>query len=329
MLASVLFLAGPPAAVGLYAWWRNTRRDQAPVITPETPSHREPHREPVELPDDDAVQPAACSCAAGLTELSEAQLRACVWASFYPAIAWPPVPGDHHSILQAADMVIEAVSRAKGGACAIDGEPVSPDEAKDAWDISKWFSPDAWPGHLYQVKPGDSLLGEDGIIARAIYRATYEHALGAGLSDDVAQQRAFANAADPGNRMAYLHAIQCGGWNAALYGSKVFSSKAVPSPNGLAIRALPYHAANYERIVSGLAPMRLLNVETGNGTGKALELLWLPPLVRAALLDMSRQIQVSTSGLVWQDGTSMMLPPPQIQALGMANVPANVQWGCP
>lgn len=190
-------------------------------------------------------------------------------------------------------------------------------------------------GRFYLVQRGDRFLGDDGIIAMALYQAVLQAARSKGWSDAKAASRAQVLAADGKARMAYLNIIQCSPWNDALYGTWGYGRYAVPSAHGRAIRLVAHHDRIYDRLVDGQTPIRTLDLGrpadkgTGSatGAGDSYELLWLPPLRSDALLDSRRARQVVADGLVWPDGSTKYNPPPSVQALGVANAPPG-PWGC-
>lgn len=191
------------------------------------------------------------------------------------------------------------------------------------------------PGYFYQVVAAERFLGDDGILARALYQAVLDAAKAKGWSTTKAKARAAALAADVKARVTYLSIVQCGPWNDAMYGTWGYSDQDLPAAHGRAIRLIARHDRVYERLADGQAPIRTLDrgapADKGKGTatgaGDMPELLWLPALRSDALLDANRSRQVVAEGLVWADGSSKYNPPPAVQELGIENAPAG-PWGC-
>lgn len=191
------------------------------------------------------------------------------------------------------------------------------------------------PGYFYQAIEGERFLGDDGILARALYQAVLDAAKAKGWSTNKAQARAAALAADVKARVAYLSIVQCGPWNDAMYGTWGYGEHDLAAAHGRAIRLIARHDRVYDRLAEGQAPIRTLDrgvpsdkgKGTATGAGDMPELLWLPPLRSDALLDANRSRQVVAEGLVWADGSSKYNPPPAVQELGIENAPAG-PWGC-
>lgn len=223
-------------------------------------------------------------------------------------------------------------------------DPVGPDPV----DISPWLNDDpTWPlpGTFYQVEGGDIFLGENpgdshSIVYSTLLSAAYHAAKTVGgVSDDEARDFAQSVAFDEGKRLDYYTLILCSPWNDAVYGTYGYGDPIGPfdSPMNRAIRLLPIHADNFERISAGLAPWR--NIQIGNagtpgdGSGgpmddnhKSFELLWLPA-INLEVLWSSNGEAITTEGMTWEDGSNMLMPPPVVAVLGAENVPPGT-WGC-
>jgi hypothetical protein len=305
--------------------------------TTDTPT-RAPHTQPVTPPvngDEATLSKLACGCSAASPDANDGEIAGCIWAALYPAgPTWPPIEGDHETVHAAGAAITRAVGESRiEGACDV----TPPESGPEVYDIRPWIDVVPSPGHFYQVRAGDEFLGDKGIVARALFRATYEAALAVGDLEQVARSKAAAVASDNENRIAYLMAIQQCEWNAKLYATYGWGPAAWATACGLAIRLLPKHQAVYDRISRGLAPTRLMSLGTpadqgkGNrtGSGDFYELLWLPALDGTALLDTLRQVQVVVDGPKWPDGSPMTLPPPGVQALGIEGVPqTDIDWRC-
>ena len=178
-------------------------------------------------------------------------------------------------------------------------------------------------------------MGDEGLVARALFRATLEAAEAKGWSITKAQSRAYALAADGKARVAYLNILQCSAWNDALYATWGYGKHAMPSAHGRAIRLVAQHDRVYDRLADGQSPIRTLDrgsprdkgTGSATGAGDTYELLWFPPLRSDAILDIARARQVIADGLAWPDGSSKYNPPPSVQALGIENAPPG-PWGC-
>lgn len=209
------------------------------------------------------------------------------------------------------------------------------------------------PGTLVQVRYGDRLLGKfsrenestdaQGQALRSIAYTTlltagFMAAKEAGASDEAAGQFARDVAYDNNNRVDYVQLIQCSPWNDALYTTYGFSSKSWESPAGRSLRFLPNHYDNRERLIRGLAPKRNITLGSpsdklsGNGHGqdskeRNFSYIWLPKINLQALWE-SGGSDITTEGVEWEDGSNGIMPPPEVLAYGVENVPESVSWGC-
>lgn len=247
------------------------------------------------------------------------------------------------------------------GMCENEEVPLPPVDGSPGFtpfDPSDYESPsDAdypTPGTLLQVRYGDRLLGTysvenqgadaEGQALRSIayttlltagFMAAQDHG---GLDDEGAAEFAREVAYDGTNRVDYTQLIQCNPWVDALYTTFGFGSKAWESPAGRALRFLPMHYDNRERLTQGLSPRR--NVElgepsdrgTGNGNGqdskeRNFAYIWLPKINLKRLWE-SGGVEVTTDDVSWSDGTNGIMPPPEVMDYGVENVPASVAWGC-
>ena len=237
-------------------------------------------------------------------------------------------------------------------------EPQPPPDEPEPFDPTPWETPPGsdypTPGTLLQVRYGDRLLGtfsakktgadEDGQALRSIAYTTLLSAgwmaakeIG-GLDDEAAGAFARKVANDPNNRVEYVQLIQCSPWNDALYTTYGFGPKAWESPAGRALRFLPQHYDNRGRLVQGKAPKRNISLGTpadknsGNGYGqnknqRNFAYIWLPKINLQRLWD-SGGTEVTTEGIQWEDGSNGIMPPPEVLAFGVENVPEAVSWGC-
>lgn len=210
--------------------------------------------------------------------------------------------------------------------------PIFPGPAAPSWDPTQWEHPDNYPTHgvFHQVVKGDIFGGKGSrhnMAWAALYEAAYEAATDHGGYDD-AQAHVFASAfaGKAANRGKYIDLILCAPSNDLTYGTWGFGKKAPVGPHGRGIRLLRYHPDNRARIHNREAPIR--NIEMGEPadkrTGSAgpvdldyaeeYEYLWLPRLNTRRIWEAG---QVTTEGETWADGSSTMLPPPEVWDLGI------------
>ena len=235
----------------------------------------------------------------------------------------------------------------------VPGGGFKPYEAPDHGPIAlgEFENPENYPeaGKFHQIEYGDMFFGTDlgsgpgPIAARALYSAAYQAAKEVGgKADDDAHlfaRNVVKGTGGAGRRVAYTDLIQCSGWNDFLYGTFGFGKKSHESPHGRAIRLMPHHPDNRQRILSGLAPRRnilmrtpadkrsgLGGPESGDYSG-SLEYLWLPGLNLRELWDSKR---VTTEETVWDDGSSVIQPPPIVADLGIdyGEEPSVAAFGC-
>lgn len=142
------------------------------------------------------------------------------------------------------------------------------------------------------------------------------------------------------NRMTYWgEFVQFSLFNDTLYTTYGYQRGVnMPNPDGRALRLLPLHCDNQQRLRAGLAPAR--NVELGTsddvsegilrwGRDSALTqsaLLWLPEINLKVLWESDGET-LTSEGMEWEDGSSKMNPPPSIMSLGFENVPNGRAWG--
>lgn len=223
------------------------------------------------------------------------------------------------------------------------GDPVSPKfptgefpwvpwtgPGEEPWDPGQWEHPNNYPtpGTFHQIEYGD-IFGGTGSAHNLAWACLYEAAYAAAVEvggelDDAARAFAKSIAGKAANRARYRDLIQCSAWNDALYGTWGYSDKSTPGPHGRAIRLLPHHPDNRAAIFSRQSPLRNIRMkkpaDKGQGGGTAIdpefregfEYLWLPALNLVALWE-SREI--TSQGMVWEDGSSMSNPPPEVWAL--------------
>lgn len=210
------------------------------------------------------------------------------------------------------------------------------------------------PGTLLQVRYGDRLLGKFSkektsvdAQGQALRSIAYTTLLSAGymaateiggLDQAAAFQFARTVANDDQNRLLYKDLIQCSPWNDALYATYGYGPQSWESPNGRALRFLPQHYDNRSRLIQGLAPRRNMSLGTpadknsGNAYGvndnqHNFAYLWLPKINLKRLWDSGGE-DITTDGITWEDGSNGIMPPPEVMAYGVENIPQEVAWGC-
>jgi len=213
------------------------------------------------------------------------------------------------------------------------------------WNPGVWEHPSNYPspGTFHQVESGDIFFGKGSrhnLAWAVLYEAAYQAAMEIGGTDDQGARTFAKQIADKGaNRIRYTDLILCSPFNDLLYGTWGYGEKSHPGPHGRSIRMLPYHAGNRELIFQRQPPVRNIEMLTpaAKNTGSAgpisseyretWEYLWLPPINLQALWNDRR---ITTEGLAWDDGSSMLYPPPEIWALGIDVLedPGLSSYGC-
>jgi len=135
--------------------------------------------------------------------------------------------------------------------------------------------------------------------------------------------------------------IQCSPWNDQAYGTtdKSKGGNAPLGPQGRGLNWLPNHADNIGRLASGqsavrttdLAGNKLSSPPLGASASSHMQ-LWIPPVDLSRLAaNVPDSAKVITTGtLTWSDGSSVIMPPPSVQAHGVvSSVGAHNGWGCP
>ena len=211
-------------------------------------------------------------------------------------------------------------------------EPTRVTPTPEVWDPTVYEHPTNYPTHgvHHQVVPGDIFGGKGGkhnMAWAALYEAAFEGAIEyGGVSEADAHVYAASVAKKAANRGKYINLILCAPSNDLTYGTYGFGTKAPVGEHGRSIRLLKIHPDNRDRIFSQEPPIR--NIEMGEpgdqrtGTGGSVdsdyreefEYLWFPRLNTKRLWETG---QITTEGESWDDGSSTMLPPPEIWALGI------------
>lgn len=211
------------------------------------------------------------------------------------------------------------------------------------WDeiVDKYSAGDTpHHGYLYQVRgPGHSVWAEDGKetlskVATAALANAFEEA-------DLDPELALST---DSNGVRYLVRdmmilIECAPTNDAVLSSPLaeLGSKGNPgsghyAPHGRGISFHSVHAPNLVRMRAGMPMLRTV-VNGGRADGAGAEhdgrgghppTLWIPLLN----LDALREGAVSTRDMFWPDGSSTIVPPPEIMGLGKPENVAPGLWGC-
>jgi hypothetical protein len=206
--------------------------------------------------------------------------------------------------------------------------------------IDDLLDPYPTPGTFYQVVTGDNFTGDNGIATRLARSALFLAAQEAGgLSQDDAIAWAKVRDGYATARRPVTQWIACAPFNDALYATYAFSDKSIPGMQGRAIRLLNTSAPNVARIRQGEPPIRNVRIcapgdppscssSPVNGAYRGRELLWMPGFDLQRLWDSGGSDW--KPGGVWGDGTTKILPPPKIWALGILDVSESGRssWGC-
>ncbi|MCX4240198.1 hypothetical protein [Paraliomyxa miuraensis] len=215
-------------------------------------------------------------------------------------------------------------------------DPVIPEpeeELDPPW--SELLDPDPRGGSFYPVVENDRFGGTNATYSIAYRYLLSEAFLAAsevgGLDDEDASVWALAIAKQDKLRLRVIDLIQCSGWNDAMYGAyPVTVSHA--SKHGRSILLRPVHGPNAERIENRWAPFRNITM-AGNPADPSYrdyELLWLPPVDREVLWESAGQV-LTTTGMEWDDGSSMENPPPWVMWQGIDDLSGALtgDFGCP
>ena len=229
-----------------------------------------------------------------------------------------------------------------GGGFGEEGEKIEPKPEPPLEDL---ITPEGeWPepGKFFQVRSkfsdgkGMNLLR---IASRALNEAAYKAAVEVGgltPSEAVSFANQFRDKNTPGGptRVAnFANDIQCESWNDALYTTYGFGDKAQKAPSGRAVRLLPQHAPNLQRLKNVQAPQRRQNYgqktdqannKKRSGSGSTHELLYIPGIDLDVLWNQNR---VEVGGGTWPDGTTKANPPKWILDLGVKDLTGSIPKG--
>jgi hypothetical protein len=225
------------------------------------------------------------------------------------------------------------------GLCIPKDGPVPEPELPDVGDVDAILDDYPTDNAFFKVSSGWIFSGvpSSSNPKRILYDAIAQRAFlvgrnTLGMNDDQARAYGKSVASQQSNRSALMSGIQREPWNDQLYGTYGYSSLAAPDAcTGRAIRLLPQHADNAQRMRDGLAPIRSIQLRTPNdkkkGNGLAapgapkgnFEVIWINP-IDAPHLAETGQVRVLMAG-----------PPQWIKVRGIddrSGAPANTKWGC-
>jgi hypothetical protein len=215
-------------------------------------------------------------------------------------IPWPKV-APWEMPLDASEPVVCLYGEIKSIVSSMDIPAEKPDGGgtkKPGEVLTELLSDTPTLGKYYLIKNGDVALGANGVLAKALD--------GAAVGADTG-----------GNRLALLKLMTLSPWNRTLYARTNTTANwpAYTNADGQNLGAawLPRHQSAISKIASGEMPKRNIS-STGvkQGTGSSYALLWFPPLD----LDAFQSLGVVTDGgATWDDGTSVLNPPPDLLEL--------------
>lgn len=205
-------------------------------------------------------------------------------------------------------------------------EPEDPGEWPDypppaPVDLGEWTDPKNYPtpGMFHKVGGQNSASALQVIARKALTTAFYLTFGDLDLAIELAGRSE--------NWRAYREAIECCPWNHALFGSasQPGTSGHYETPHGDQISMFPAHANVASLLANGDPPQR--RVRTDNQklpAGGHHAFIWLPPLDEAELAEGRVKIKHEH----WWTGDWVIMPPPEVLALGVVDVPPGRTWGC-
>lgn len=288
-------------------------------------------------------------CEHGLRSVELLKLRAA--QEVYPITPegdpqdWPPAADDARALCiwdrigVRVMFMLEYCPEEEGDGPAPEPEPepepdYPPYPDPQPFDPTPWEDPGNYPTpdrfHQVYFRGGDESYWPKGhpgrnsgsfkyIAQKAMYTAGYI------MTGDLDLAREIGD--DPEIWKAYLTLINCSPWNQAVYGQPETRDQYhygfLPTLDQISFN--PLHADVRKLITEG-KPIRrsLTGLTSHDGTGGNHAYLWLPPIDYAALA----QGEVKLDPAYWPTGDSKIMPPPEVLALGLQNVPQNRAWGC-
>ena len=219
-----------------------------------------------------------------------------------------------------------------------DDGPPQPDPYPDpelgpSW--SELLDPYPRGGAFYPVVEGDRFGGTSSTHSIAYRYLLSEAYLAAveegGLDPEDATAWALVVAKQDKLRLKVIDLIQCSGWNDAMYGAAPVQISHA-SKHGRSILLRPAHGPTAEQLEEGVAPVRNITLSgyAADDDLQDYELLWMPAIDRLVLWESGGQA-ITTTGMQWDDGTSMENPPPWVMALGVEDLSGALtgDFGCP
>jgi hypothetical protein len=217
-----------------------------------------------------------------------------------------------------------------------DDDPVLPEPEpalEPPW--SELLDPYPRGGTFYPVVENDRFGGTNSTYSIAYRYLLAEAYLAAseegGLDHEDASAWALALGKQDKLRLRVIDLIQCSGWNDAMYGANPVTVTHA-SKHGRSILLRPVHGPTAELLEDGLTPFRNITMKgnPGDSTQRHYELLWMPAIDREVLWESGGQV-LTTTGMEWDDGTSMENPPPWVMALGIEDRSGALKgdFGCP
>lgn len=156
------------------------------------------------------------------------------------------------------------------------------------------------PGKFYLIKKNDVALGIHGLMKQALAKVS---AIGAGKSQ---------------NFLKYLKHMTAGPgtWNYDIYGrdknTKNWKKYTNSQGRNLGAAWLPRHKNAIAAITNGRMPERNITLSGSKaGDGASYALLWFPPIDKDSL----ENNVVTSAGMKWDDGSSVLNPPPELLSL--------------
>ena len=211
-----------------------------------------------------------------------------------------------------------------------------PDLAQYPWEaplIHEGSNGQHWPtpGMFFLVRddaaPTDPILALDTLlgISRVALSSAYAMAGAARQLSEIPDAQV----------LAYLALIACSPWNDKAYGASnpaVVGGELGLGPHSRGVNMLPRHANNVGALAQGKAAKRTTTLtggvdQTVDTPANSWPQLWLPPI----RLDMLRDLGVvSTQGLEWSNGDSVIVPPPVVwnHNVSTTTSPPGGSWGC-
>ena len=195
------------------------------------------------------------------------------------------------------------------------------------WDTYPWEIPSRHPQN--EPMPG-SFVDAGGYTGDELIKNVLSNAIimaaNAGIDTSTVQGLAHANSSRGRQLRKQMRSSVIGNeFNDGLYGQTDVDKAGgnsekgityVMNPKGRGLNWNAYHADNLDRLLRGLAPKRVTNLEgdvLDPHRGNASMLLWIPAIDLRALCDRIPSVQL----LEWSDGSSTSQPPPVVRDLGV------------